>query len=195
MGGYLSGGWNKTHGSTASTARLDSFELRDKLLNKKHGYLKINTASSDIAAEHVFWTQVNNNFDTSGNKPRIYFVCPACGRRARFMYYKPTWGRLLCRECGRLHYPIQQVAKGTMRHEEQMRTALRMLKYVEAETLSPIDLYDLYQIPRPRYMHKSIYQKHMSKFHVARIKWHKAYISESMAILGRSTARFDLCNL
>ena len=186
MGWYLWGGWNKTHESTASAARIDSFAFRDKLLQRKQDYLEIHAHNPKIATERLYWTRVNNHYDTQGNKPRVYFICPECGRRVRFVYYKEKWGRLKCRECGKLNYPIQQVAKGTMRHAQQMRAALKKLKIVEIEKLSPMDLYDLYCVDRPRYMHRSTYQKYMRKYYKAREEYHDAYIHEAMAILGNS---------
>ena len=106
MGGYGSGGLNKTHGRVENYRfqKLDSFAfyeyLRgDKYLHYKtdvkypisgHGiiyHVKTKTASIDYDGYQcpLGFARVPN---IDGITMRMYFLCPECARRVRYLYKK-----------------------------------------------------------------------------------------------------------
>lgn len=154
MGGYNSGGRNRTHGMYEETPRLDSFELaRDIRSSKKYNkrceflkewwnmYGKIASASICLMAsaekvdikyslkdqekkEYVSLNYVPNHY--GGEK--LYFLCPLCGRRIRFLC--ATERGFVCRKCANLNYEVQQSGKeGVLLHRIE-----KLLHSMEVET-------------------------------------------------------------
>lgn len=118
------GGQNRSHASTEGVSRIDSFYW----INRKYAQdYAAETGDPDAAlpidqhaSVRVTWT--SNTYDKPGQPSRMYWICPQCSRRARFLYYA---GRgLICRRCARLNYPCQQQTRNTAAEVQNMRAAL-----------------------------------------------------------------------
>ena len=82
MGGYGSGGHNKRNEDITEVVRIDSYKEHDRAMGV--------TDTQKVCA---------------GFHEAIYFICPKCGRRARYLYERNE--RFLCRRCSHLSYPCQ----------------------------------------------------------------------------------------
>ena len=90
MGGYGSGGHNKTHRQLENFRRIDSFSFYDYLKGDKYIFCK----------ETVKYPGID------GKSTRLYFHCLHCGKRVRYLYRRQE--RYLCRNCAKLNYASQQ---------------------------------------------------------------------------------------
>ena len=119
----MKGGQNRTHGSIEGRSRVDSFYRPNRLFAAEYAAEKGRPDAAipiDDCSIQVTW--LHNPYDKPGRPSRMYWLCPSCGRRARFLYF--DHGALLCRECARLNYPCQQQTKNLEREERIMRNAL-----------------------------------------------------------------------
>lgn len=108
MGGYNSGGHNKTHRQLENFHRVDSFAFYDYLMGDKYLYCKttmqyplnrgdiIYHVQSRTALIKVLSVQdreyryvdlpLSRVHGIDGKSVRMYFHCPYCGRRVRYLY-------------------------------------------------------------------------------------------------------------
>lgn len=147
-----SGGHNRYKGTVESYHRLDSYEVAKKLPkgNKPRG-LKLD-------GREVLFSYDPANYGGY----RVYFLCPVCGKRVRFLYL--TEYGFICRAHLNANYNRQQ-----MGHWDKlvydMHEAIRPLGEHYTK-LSPHDLemLSICSIPRPKYMREATYRKHILKF-------------------------------
>jgi len=110
MGGYHSGGHNRTHDYTDRYKRIDSFEYGKYVVlmgKAKRDHFKSSIKWADGSSigvilypdrltvsyttggdkqtvqEDLHFTAVSNTY---GGTDRLYFECPYCGRRSRLLY-------------------------------------------------------------------------------------------------------------
>ncbi len=121
VGGYGSGGHNRTHGRLENLHRIDSFGFYDYLMGDKYLQYKVDVkspATGDIVY-HVgdktaeirtgdFYSDLplSRVRGIDGKSVQMYFHCPYCKRRVRYLYRKR--GGYMCRNCARINYAIQQ---------------------------------------------------------------------------------------
>ena len=103
----------KTHESLEDRERLDSLDLR-------YSYFVVGCKLVPILYRH------GNTIRTPDDEIRIevmhscvadipFFICPRCGSRRRFLYYPG----LVCRDCAKINYQIQQRGHGDRRNAEE----------------------------------------------------------------------------
>lgn len=204
--GYGSGGQNRTHDYTGRYKRLDSFyygkcvplmkEAKrdyiessiswtdggnigiviypDKLIT---GYYSGSESEREEVRDTFLFDAVPNNY---GGTERIYFLCPYCGRRSRYLYLHQR--HFKCRICARLNYRSQQATKGTDASAYKMRKLLRD-KFKVSEDLAPIDAV-CYIPERPKGMHMSTYNRLLLKLDRAQDDYHKSFVWEAARICG-----------
>ena len=175
------GGYNKTHEAVEDHNRIDSFELPDS-----GGLMFCGRKTIDAVREFRYdgeWVrlyyppggprmspEINNRPDglyetilLSGKRNgyggrQIFFICPCCGKRVRYLYLKAGFR---CRECAKLNYRSSQRTRGEYDAYDRGK------KYVHQhlDILWNPDLLDFpYAIPeRPRWMHWNVYSKHIKK--------------------------------
>ena len=177
MGGWGSGGHNRTHRTVEDCRKIDSFNFRDYLNGDKYLQYKEDVKYPIIGGDIVYHVATKTarirqrdayralalsrvpNID--GTTYRMYFHCPECGRRVRYLYN--VRGVYACRNCSNLNYKSQQ--KSGM---EELR--LKMERIVENELeycwwRNDYDcVADLYFIPKPRYMRIAKYERLISEF-------------------------------
>lgn len=130
MGNFRSGGHNRTHGRYESAYRVDSYHLAGRIFKDggmPYSWTRNGRPSGSIAIyydkghdcivfaydsdgtegirNHIDYELVPNNYGGS----RMYFICPGCGRRSRFLCSHKK--EFLCRKCAGLYYDIQQICK------------------------------------------------------------------------------------
>lgn len=177
MGGWGSGGHNRTHRTVEDYRKIDSFNFRDYLNGDKYLQYKDNVKYPVHGGDIVYHVKTKSarirqkdgyralalsrvpNID--GTTYRMYFHCPECGKRVRYLYN--VRGVYSCRRCSNLNYKSQQ--KSGM---EELR--LKMERIVENELeycwwRNDYDcVADLYFIPKPRYMRIAKYERLISEF-------------------------------
>ena len=168
MGGWGSGGQNKTHYPVESWRRfrIDSFAFADHIRYDKYAHCK-SVIKVPAGNTHILYhtavkcadlyeyggyhpLELSRVTNIDGRSQRVYFLCPCCDRRVRYLYMGFD-GRYKCRTCSKLNYKSQQVSG-----MEEMR--LKMRRIVE-EKLGyygwEVDfdcIADLPTPPKPAYM-------------------------------------------
>lgn len=190
MGGYNSGGHNKTHGMVEENFRIDSFGLlryarRLKRLSDYGEYsypvmggkifynLMENTARiSHNSREHsIGLTKVLN---VDGRSYRLYFLCPKCQKRSRHLYKKD--GLYQCRRCAKLNYGIQQRSGLNLLRRKMYWLVVKKLQYVDWEVDHPdLCIQDLWHIPKPRYMRWAKYDALMEEYRRLQTEYETQY--------------------
>lgn len=173
MGGYGSGGQNKTHGSVEDCRRIDSFALHDFLKGDKYLYYKTDVKYPIIGGDVVYHVgtktasiysngaytalELSRVINPDNRTYRMYFMCPVCGKRARYIYRKNE--SYSCRECAGLNYESQQKS-GTDELLRKMRYIVeKKLEYAYWQCECPrVMLPELLYIPKPRYMRWEKYE-------------------------------------
>ena len=174
MGGWGSGRHNRTHGTVEQYQRIDSFELGRYFAGAEEPHEIIDPVFYGNNRFKLHWV-----WGVDGSRSRLYFGCPQCHRRARYLYVR--WDGYVCRKCLNANYGIQQKTKGSV---EAVR--LQMKKLVEDQLGytwwkhdnpgSQIEELDI--IPKPRYMRWAKYSALMMKYQELQGEWWRAFVHE-----------------
>ncbi len=190
MGGYGSGGHNKTHRRIESFHRIDSFVFYGYLIGDKYLQYKTTVQYPLIRGDIIYHVQertaeiregdsytdllLSRVSGTDGISVRMYFRCPYCGRRVRYLY--DYYKHYVCRECAKLNYSSQQ--KSGM---EEMR--LKMERIVEKKLdytwwrrdYPDTSIQDLWHIPKPPYMRYEKYERLFGEFRQLQKEYERAF--------------------
>ncbi len=176
------GGWNKSHDQIEKTPRIDSFEARAV---KDWGTLSANSDRKPLLFECERYTdyagegvqdreivELHNPWEQSLDLTRIpsgfggsraYWLCPACGGRARYLYL--TEAAFLCRKCARLNYRSQQETRSDSMYYYHKGMALVEKHLYRWPLVRPDGFSFCVWIPeRPRYMHQTTYRRYLARF-------------------------------
>lgn len=194
-----SGGDNKTHGQIERADWIDSFEAGavegwgmvlasrgDKTLPLRcDHYGQAGRELVDLSYSGSRWrdtlelARVRSGFGGS----RAFWLCPICGKRARFLYFKDR--RFVCRECAKLNYRSQQRTRDSINHyRDGLKLARERLGWVPPGYICPMD-FPYLTPPRPRYMHQSTYRRHLARFRRYQAAYQRDSLREMLAILRR----------
>lgn len=112
---------------------------------------------------------------------RVFWLCPVCGRRARFLYFKGQC--FVCRECANLNYRSQQRTRDSLNHyRDGMRLAAEKLRWQPLIDVAPMDF--PYMTPdHPRYMHQSTYRRYLVRYRRYQEKYQRDSLRKMRAIL------------
>lgn len=172
MGGFGSGngGDNRIKDSVENYRKIDSFYYNNyiKFMDNK-GYEHLRIGDFNIYCDRIEaigatipFESVHNNY---GGADRLYFLCPYCERRVRYLYC--VYQCYKCRMCANLNYQSQQMTKGDGMAAHKMKKFL-WEKFEVTGRLSAMDaLY--YRPERPKGMHRKTYYKlHQQFIHLKR---------------------------
>ncbi len=109
---------------------------------------------------------------------RAFWLCPRCGRRARYLYFKDR--SFVCRECAKLNYRSQQRTRDYV--QDGMKLAREKLHWEPPGWFTPLDFLEVTP-PCPRYMHQATYQRHLAKFKRYQEKYYQEWQQKINAIL------------
>ena len=177
MGGWGSGGRNKTHSTIERYRRIDSFDLGR--------YLKEADDEDDLLYMYDPIFYGNNRFrlhwvdGIDGTSSRLYFGCPRCRRRVRYLYSRGDG--YMCRHCVGANYESQQLRPGTISHVRmQMRKLVEdQLGYTWWKHDNPgRQIEELDIIPKPRYMRWAKYSALMMKYQEQQDEYWRAFIRQ-----------------
>lgn len=203
-GKNYSGGGNKTNGQIERADRIDSFEAGGQeasgiLLASRNGgssptplwygrhtiYDPERREIVELSYRGSQWrdtlglTRVRSGF--GGN--RAFWLCPICGQRARFLYFKGR--RFVCRKCGRLNYRSQQRTKDSSNHfQDGMRLATEKLHWYPPVDIVPMDFPHVTP-DRPKGMHWVTYKRHIASFRQYQVKYQRDSLREMLSCLRR----------
>lgn len=191
-----SGGANKTHGQIERAYRIDSFEagtVEDRgIVFASSGGKMLPLHCDRCGQEFVELSYPGSRWrDTlelarvrSGyGGSRAFWLCPICGRRARFLYFKRQG--FVCRECARLNYRSQQRTRSSLNHyRDGMRLATDKLHWEPLIDVVPMDF--PYMTPdRPRGMHKTTYRRYLARYRRYQAAYERDSLREMLEILRR----------
>ena len=176
MGGYGSGGHNKTHKRLENFHRIDSFAFRDFILWDKYLPLKESVKYPLTRGDIIYYPQsmeaeiregdsyidllLSSVPGIDGLSERLYFHCPYCGRRVRYLY--DYYKHYACRKCAKLNYSCQQKSGMDEIRLKMERIAERLDYQWWRNDYDCIA--DVYYIPKPHYMRWAKYEKLMQEF-------------------------------
>ena len=200
MGGYNSGGHNKTHGRVEDNFRLDSFSLLqyadwfERLSNYGEysypimgGKVFYNLAEDTARISHngrSYPLGLSKVPNVDGISYRLYFLCPECGKRARHLYKKN--GLYQCRKCAKLNYGIQQRSGLNLLRRKMYFLVVDKLQYADWEVEHPdLSIQDLWHIPKPRYMRWAKYDTLMEEYRQLQKEYETVYNKSLMKAFER----------
>lgn len=94
---------------------------------------------------------------------QVFFLCPACGERRRYLYLTGT--TFLCRKCARLNYQSQQETRSDSMYFYDKGMALAEKHLDTWPGVRPDGFSFCDWVPdRPRYMHRNTYQRYLRRF-------------------------------
>lgn len=153
-------GLNRKCGQVEEHQRIDSFEAPNKFFQLTRCQLLPHEYDGETV--RVSDTEIKLAYMENAAGRLIFFICPVCGRRVRFLYLP----LLHCRECSNLNYRCQQVTKGSFAElaaiPEKLDLPLPDDFWSEAEE---------YTLQRPKNMHavkfaryRERFEKHQARF-------------------------------
>lgn len=109
-----------------------------------------------------------------GKSVRMYFHCPYCGKRARYLYRRQ--GGYRCRNCAKLNYASQQKSGMDEMRLKMGRIVEKKLGYTWWRKDYP-DMYiqDLRHIPKPPYMRWGKYERLMQELQQLQKDYERAF--------------------
>lgn len=196
MGGLGSGGHNRTHGTVEHHNRADSFRFNMFLMGDKYlHYHETVVYPLGRAAAIVYHVQDKRaELHTSrrcrplwlsevpginGKGFRLFFLCPGCGRRVRYLYQGEEY---VCRHCLKINYTSQQQTDDRQALRRKMRRIVEKdLGYCGWKRMYPgCGIENLPELPRPRYMHRSRYAELIGRYRQLQEKYREAEIYDLM---------------
>lgn len=197
----FSGGRNKSHGQIEQTDRIDSFEAARV---EDWGIVHASRTGKTLSLHCEHYEDFNSDLEfvelsyprsrwrdtlelirvRSGfGGDRAFWCCPRCGNRSRFLYFKKAG--FVCRECAGLNYASQQRTKNSINHfRDGLKLAREKLGWEPQNWIVPIE-FPYISPPRPKYMHKSVYLRHLTRYRRYQKKYEMESLREMMAILKR----------
>ena len=185
MGGYNSGGHNKTHKRLESFHRIDSFAFRDFIMWDKYLPFKESVKYPLTRGDIIYYPQsmeaeiregdsytdllLSSVPGIDGLSERLYFHCPYCGRRVRYLY--DYYKHYACRKCAKLNYSCQQKSGMDEIRLKMERIAERLDYQWWRNDFDCIA--DVYYIPKPHYMRWAKYEKLMQEFRALRKEYER----------------------
>lgn len=157
MGGYGSGGHNRIKGDVTECVRVDSF-------------IEWHRRAAGAPVESV----------RAGVYDAIYFKCPQCGKRVRYLYMS-TRTRFVCRDCRGLNYPCQQLP----RHKWAVVKVLKILKRLDVDTENFSNQFELmaFEPERPEYkMSESEFFECQMQLFKYQVMWHDCICASARRI-------------
>lgn len=194
MGGYGSGGRNKTHRTVEGYSRLDSFALRRSIADCE---CISGSCTTLYAGGSILFDQVAGSveiaqggeyrhlkLDKAGGSnetpSRLYFRCPLCSRRVRYLYNFRNYH--VCRHCLKANYVSQQNNRGLDSIRRRMRKLIEKdLGYTWWRVEYPgQSISEISRVPKPRYMRWAKYFRLMMEYR----KLQDDYTRELLKICG-----------
>lgn len=193
----------KTHGTIEKCGRIDSFEAMKcdsgecdcvisagdtMYLDCDHVVLyKGSEIKERVCLYHPLsnWSQEIRltRIESGFGGTRAYWLCPACGERFRYLYFKGR--RFICRKCAELNYTSQQETKNSRRNVRKgLKVAEKHLDWWPVRAVSPAEFLAMFP-QKPRGMHWSTYAKHIKRFMHYQEQYGDDWFRESMRALRR----------
>lgn len=165
-GGYNSGGRNKTHKTVENYRKIDSFAFYRFLMFDKYLHCKDVARYKGTSGDIIYHVQDKTaEIETGGLRVplklskvpgidgrsiRLYFYCPYCGRRVRYLY--DFRSHYVCRHCLRANYRIQQESGMSKLRRQMENIVVKKLQYYWWREEPGVQIFELYMIPKPPYM-------------------------------------------
>ena len=175
-------GLNRTHDRLEDRERIDSFEIKYQyfLLKDLRRLYFILAGDSVYISEYETLLELTYIYNAAGRI--FFFLCPSCGRRARFLYLPG----FQCRECSKLNYRSQQVTHGS--YDEVTGIPLHLdVKPPQND----LDAMGEYEIPRPRYLHKRRFERYKKRFEKHKARYIERELNISASLIGRMIGLID----
>ena len=174
MGGWGSGGRNKTHGTVENYSRIDSFDLIPHINEAENPHDAFDPVLFGNNRFRLHWVE-----GVDGTYSRVYFGCPQCRRRVRYLYARGAG--YVCRHCLGANYRGQQLRPWTVKDVQR-----RMEKLVEEKLgyywwrhdYPSYQIQELENIPKPRYMRWAKYSALMMEFRQLHDEYWRAFLRE-----------------
>lgn len=197
MGGLGSGGRNKCHRTIDQYRRIDSFDFRhyvDSFPGEAPGLYMGGSIFFDVVAGtvEIRWGEQYRPLGlvrvqgVDGSPSRLYFLCPHCGRRVRYLYEFHDY--FVCRHCLSANYACQQRNRGMQSVRRRMKKLIEKdLGYAWWRKDNPNCLIsELYMIPKPRYMRWARYSALIQRYRELQDEYIRELLKAGMPFLPKS---------
>lgn len=200
MGGYGSGGTNKTHYQVESRRafRVDSFAFARRIEGDKYAFCK-DVIKVKAGRTHIIYNtrvkiaqiwdcgeytllKLSRVKNIDGQSQRVYFICPRCGRRVRYLYTGFD-GKHRCRTCSRLNYKSQQINGLDEMRLKMRRIVEDKLGYYEWHEICDC-IEDVPRPPKPPYMRWDKYSALVLKLSQMQAEYYEEFQRQALRILG-----------
>lgn len=192
MGGYGSGGRNKTHGQLEKFHRIDSFAFYDCLMGDKYLQYKTDVKYPPVTGDVVYHVgdrtaeirtgdfysdlPLSRVRGIDGQSVRMYFHCPHCKRRVRYLYLRK--GCYKCRSCAKLNYACQQKNGMDELRLKMENIVENKLQYTHWRRTHPDGcIQDLWHVPKPPYMRWKKYEKLMRELRQLQKEYEREFLT------------------
>ncbi|WP_026493078.1 hypothetical protein [Butyrivibrio sp. XPD2002] len=175
----------KTHGTIEESVSIDSFSLKKGALKCTIRNVSEYFPFTETGEHIIFHDSIKIQTSTISNitGEQTFFVCPRCGKKYRFLYANSYTKGFKCRKCARLNYRSTQKehADCIEYFDCGMKFAKEKLNWTYEDAI-PWD-FPSYIPDRPKYMHKSTYERYMKKFRWYQDRYHDEFIAEAKRII------------
>ena len=189
------GGWNKSHGQVENSSRIDSFELAQTqgwswiMCGQKpieSSYLHGDDTCDLIPRDDLWSVEIELSSKPNGyGGEQLFFICPACGQRFRFLYLTGT--AFLCRKCAKLNYRSQQETSSDSMYFYHKGMKLVKSRLLTWPQIRPDGFSFCSYFPgRPRFMHQTTYRRYLARF----LRYRKKHEDRLLADMNRLLKMF-----
>lgn len=129
---------------------------------------------------YVHVERMRNNYDRESTVgSRVYFLCPLCGSRVRYLYFRGWEKDPACRKCCGYNYQSQQTTKGMDMHRLHMEKAAEKMGIYEYDDLLELPI----PIKRPFGISRKQFLKYRKRYFEARNAWYDEWMGRATALL------------
>ena len=163
----------KTHGTIEEHSRIDSFDLAKPtgsimIYNDKRFLDYLRAFTEDDNREEIYLSSEGDVLEKrlmiENRAGKYYWICPKCGKRARYLYPGKHILELRCGKCAGLNYRIQQEYHDCIWYADRaLQYAIDYLQYKPPHDFAPYDILSTYP-KRPKEMSKDVYDKRLKRF-------------------------------
>lgn len=182
----------KTHGTIEEQPRIDSFDLAKSngsimIYNDKRFLDYLRAFTEDDNLEEIYLSPEGDVLEKrlmiENRAGRYYWICPKCGKRARYLYPGKHILTLRCGKCAGLNYKIQQKYHDCIWYADRaLQYAIDYLQLKPPHDFAPYDILSIYPA-RPKGMSRNVYNKHLKRFYRLRNQYERQYYIEAQRII------------
>jgi DNA-directed RNA polymerase subunit RPC12/RpoP len=163
-------GIKRTQRFSGNIAWENGSEIR--IAKSESDSLELSYVITDKSSKRNYTYEVKLDYTSCHySNERPWFLCPHCGKRVGKLYHRDGYFR--CRSCHRLNYRIQQEDI----RDRVIRSIDNKIHRIQDKLKTERGLDNIFDIPKPRYMHLKTYNKLLDQLKELYIERDKSFMS------------------